>query len=57
MIKNENKINLDNFNLEYNTMNISALDEGIENTATNTTSRKHKRQDTTHFNEHIKANK
>ena len=34
MIKNENKINLDNFNLEYNTMNISALDEGIENTAT-----------------------
>jgi len=57
MIKNENKINLNNFNLEHNTMNISALDEGIENTAIIGTSRKHKKQDTTHFNEHKKGNK
>ncbi len=41
MIKNANKINLQNFNLEYNTMNISALDKRIEKTATITTSRKH----------------
>ena len=57
MIKNANKINLNNFNLEHNTMNISALDEGIENTATISISRKHKKQETTHFNEHKKANK
>jgi hypothetical protein len=56
-MENANKINLNNSNLDYNTMNISALDEGIENTATISTSRKHKKQDTTHFNEHKKANK
>ncbi len=56
-MKNANKINLNNSNLDYNTMNISALDEGIENTATISISRKHKKQDTTHFNEHKKANK
>ena len=39
-MKNANKINLNNSNLDYNTMNISSLDEGIENTATITTSRK-----------------
>ncbi len=57
MIKNANKINLNNFNLEYHTMNISALDEGIENTATISISGKHKKQETTHFNEYKKANK
>ena len=56
-MENANKINLNNSNLDYNTMNISALDEGIENTATISISRKHKKQDTTHFNEHKKANK
>ena len=57
-MKNANKINLNNSNLEYNTMNISALDEGIPETSrVITTSRKHKKQDTTHFNEHKKANK
>ena len=55
MIKNANKINLNNFNLEYNTMNISALDEGVPETSrVITTSRKHKKQETTHFNEHKK---
>ena len=56
-MKNANKINLNNFNLEHNTMNISALDEGIENTPLITTARKHKKQETTHFNEHKKGNK
>ena len=56
-MKNANKLNLNNSNLDYNTMNISSLDEGVENTATITTSRKHKKQETTHFNEHKKANK
>ena len=57
MIKNENKINLDNFNLEYNTMNISALDEGVPETSrVISISRKHKKQDTTHFNEYKKGN-
>ena len=41
-------------NLDYNTMNISELDEGIESTPMITTSRKHKKQETTHFNEYKK---
>ena len=56
-MKNANKLNLNNSNLDYNTMNISSLDEGVPDTRVISTSRKHKKQDTTHFNEHKKANK
>ena len=57
-MKNANKINLNNSNLEYNTMNISALDEGVPETSrVITTSRKHKKQETTYFNEYRKGNK
>ena len=57
-MKNANKINLNNSNLDYNTMNISSLDEGVEDTSrVISTSRKHKKQETTHFNEHKKGNK
>ncbi len=31
-MKNANKINLNNSNLDYNTMNISSLDEGVTDT-------------------------
>ena len=42
MIKNANKLNLNNSNLEYNTMNISSLDEGVTDTSrVISTSRKH----------------
>ena len=55
-MKNANKINLNNSNLDYNTMNISSLDEGVEDTSNViSTSRKHKKQETTHFNEHKKG--
>jgi hypothetical protein len=57
MKKNYEKLNLINSNLEYNTMNISPLDEGIENTPLITTARRHKKQETTHFNEYKKAHK
>ena len=58
MIKNANKLNLNNSNLDYNTMNISSLDEGVADTSrVISTSRKHKKQDTTHFNEYKKGNK
>ena len=44
-------------NLDY-TMNISSLDEGVADTSrVISTSRKHKKQETTHFNEHKKGNK
>ena len=60
-MKNANKINLNNSNLDYNTMNISSLDEGVPDTSKiislASTSRKHKKQETTHFNEHKKGNK
>ena len=57
-MKNANKLNLNNSNLDYNTMNISSLDEGVEDTSrVISTSRKHKKQETTHFNEHKKGNK
>ena len=57
-MKNANKINLNNSNLDYNTMNISSLDEGVTDTSrVISTSRKHKKQETTHFNEHKKGNK
>ncbi len=50
MTKNAKQLNLMHSNLEYNSMNISRLGEGIENT-------QHKKQETTPFNEHKKANK
>jgi hypothetical protein len=57
-MENANKINLNNSNLDYNTMNISSLDEGVADTSrVISTSRKHKKQETTHFNEHKKGNK
>jgi hypothetical protein len=43
MIKNANNLNLNNSNLDYNTMNISSLDEGVADTSrVISTSRKHK---------------
>ena len=36
-------------------MNISSLDEGVADTRVISTSRKHRKQDTTHFNEHKKG--
>jgi hypothetical protein len=54
-MKNANKLNLNNSNLDYNNMNISSLDEGVADTRVISTSRKHRKQDTTHFNEHQKG--
>ncbi len=56
-MKNANKLHLINSNLDYNDMNISLLDEGVEASRVITTSRKHKKQETTHFNENKKGNK
>ena len=55
MIKNANISNLINANLDYNTMNISPLDEGVESTPIISKSRKHKKQETPHFDEHKKG--
>ncbi len=60
MMKKFKKINLINSNLGYNFLSISSLDEGVEDTGTSKdislafTLKNHKKQDTTHYNEHKK---
>jgi hypothetical protein len=58
---NANKLNLNNSNLDYNTMNISSLDEGVPDTSRAislaSTLRNHKKQETTRFNKHKKGKK